>query len=136
MRTYDASTGVWENMWWQSANFISALADFSALDADYKPIYYSTFASTYSNAPNSFGYAGFLDDYYDDEGWWALAWLNIYDLTGDADYLNLAISIFKDIQGGLTTPCGGGSIWWSKDKAYIASIANGRFTYAFYNDLL
>lgn len=134
MRTYDASTGVWENMWWESANFISGLADFSALDAAYKPIYYSTFASTYSNAPASFGYPGFLDEYYDDEGWWALAWLNIYDLTGDADYLNLAISIFHDIQGGLTTPCGGG-IWWDKDKSYIASIANGRFTYGLYDDL-
>jgi predicted alpha-1,6-mannanase (GH76 family) len=103
---------------------ISALADFSALDASYKPIYYSTFANTYRNAPISQGAPNFLNGYYDDEGWWGLAWLNIYDLTQDNDYLNLATVIFNDIQGGWPTPCGGG-IWWNKNETYIASIANG-----------
>ena len=133
MRTYDASTGVWDNMWWESANLISGLADFSALDSSYEPIYFSTFASTYNNAPSTQGNPNFLNEYYDDEGWWALAWLNIYDLTQDTDYLNLAILIFNDIQGGWTTPCGGG-IWWEKDKSYIASIANGRFLYTAFHD--
>lgn len=124
MRSYNATTGLWENTWWESANMISALADFSALDASYGAIYYSTYSTTYNNAPKSQGYPNFLDEYYDDEGWWGLAWLNIYDLTQDSDYLNLAILLFNDMHGGLTTPCGGG-IWWDKDKSYIASIANG-----------
>ncbi|EEA20142.1 hypothetical protein PMAA_040030 [Talaromyces marneffei ATCC 18224] len=38
------------------------------------------------------------------------------------DYLNLAISIYNDISGGLDTPCGG--LYWSKTETYIASIAN------------
>jgi predicted alpha-1,6-mannanase (GH76 family) len=133
MRTYNATTGVWDNMWWESANLISALADFSALDASYEPIYYSTYASTYSNAPTSQGFPNFLDEYYDDEGWWGLAWLNIYDLTNKNDYLTLATSIFKDMEGGWTTPCGGG-IWWEKNKSYIASIANGLFLFSFCRD--
>ena len=99
MRSYNSSTGVWENYWWQAANLMSALADFSALDLSYAPIYESTYASTYSNASSTFGYHGFLDDYYDDEGWWGLAWVNVYDLTQNSDYLNLAISIFNDMQG-------------------------------------
>ena len=56
------------------------------------------------------GYSGFINDYYDDEGWWALAWIAAYDLTQNDDYLNMAISIFNDMAGGWTTPCGGG-IW-------------------------
>lgn len=126
MRSYDSSTGIWENDWWESANMMSALADFSALDSSYASIYYSTYATTYNNAPSVFGYTNFQDEYYDDEGWWALAWLNVYDLTQDSDYLNLAISLFNDIKGGLTTPCGGG-IWWDKDKSYIASISNALY---------
>lgn len=124
MRSYDASSGIWGNLWWESANMISALADLSAQDASYEPIHYSTFANTYKNAPTSQGNPNFLNEFYDDEGWWGLAWLNIYDLTGDIDYLNQAIVIFGDITGGWTTPCGGG-IWWSKDRDYIASISNG-----------
>ena len=40
---------------------------------------------------------GFLNNYYDDEGWWALGWIAAFDLTQDADYLNIAISIFNDV---------------------------------------
>lgn len=103
---------------------MSAFADLATLDPDYGSIYSHIFASTYANAPSSQGHANFLDDYYDDEGWWGLAWLNVYRLTNDADYLNAAITIFDDMRGGWTTPCGGG-IYWEKSATYIASIANG-----------
>jgi predicted alpha-1,6-mannanase (GH76 family) len=124
MRWYSASTGVWSDYWWQSANMMSALADLSQLDSSYNGTHFNTYASTYANANQQFGYQNFIDDYYDDEGWWGLAWLNVYDLTKNPNYLNLAISLFNDIHNtGESTPCGG--VWWSKDKNYIASIANG-----------
>ena len=69
------------------------------------------------------GYTGFINDYYDDEGWWALAWIRAYDVTGNNDYLNMAESIFSDMQGGVNGTCGGG-IWWSKDRTYKNAIAN------------
>lgn len=69
------------------------------------------------------GFPGFINDYYDDEGWWALAWVRAYDVTGDASYLSMAESIFADMEGGVNGTCGGG-IWWSKDRTYKNAIAN------------
>lgn len=63
------------------------------------------------------GFSGFINNYYDDEGWWALAWVKAYDVTGNAQYLDMAESIFADMQGGVNGTCGGG-IWWSKDRKY------------------
>lgn len=63
------------------------------------------------------GFSGFINNYYDDEGWWALAWVKAYDVTGNMEYLNMAESIFADMQGGVNGTCGGG-IWWSKDRKY------------------
>ena len=39
----------------------------------------------------------FLNDYYDDEGWWTLTWIKAYDLTGNTEYLNAAKTIFADM---------------------------------------
>lgn len=73
---------------------------------------------------NDRAFKGFINDYYDDEGWWALAWIRAYDVTNNLDYLNMAITIVNDMSGGYSsTPCGGG-IWWSKDKQYKNAIAN------------
>ncbi|KAH8900040.1 Six-hairpin glycosidase [Thozetella sp. PMI_491] len=69
------------------------------------------------------GFKNFLNDYYDDEGWWALALIHSWDVTKNNDYLNMAKSIFADMQNGTDTTCGGG-IWWSKDRGYKNAIAN------------
>jgi predicted alpha-1,6-mannanase (GH76 family) len=58
----------------------------------------------------------------DDEGWWAMAWIRAYDVTGNSTYLQTASTIFEDIRHGTGSKCGG--IWWSKDKDYVASISN------------
>nr|OQO20348.1 hypothetical protein B0A51_12012 [Rachicladosporium sp. CCFEE 5018] len=69
---------------------------------------------------------GFLNDYYDDEGWWALAWIAVYDVTGNRQYLETAESIFDDMAKSFdTTPCGG--IWWDKAHTYVNAIANELF---------
>ncbi|KAG8167210.1 hypothetical protein KVR01_002899 [Diaporthe batatas] len=69
------------------------------------------------------GFSGFLNNYYDDEGWWALAWVRAFDVTGNAQYLDMAESIFADMQGGVNGTCGGG-IWWNKQRTYKNAIAN------------
>ncbi|KAI7358308.1 Six-hairpin glycosidase [Hortaea werneckii] len=70
--------------------------------------------------------SGFLNDYYDDEGWWALAWIAAYDVTHNPEYLSEAESIFEDMKDAYgTTPCGG--LWWDKPHTYVNAIANELF---------
>ena len=118
---YDSGTGLFSTTgWWNSANGITALADFMAATKTtaYEPRLTTTFQNNKS--------ASFLNHFYDDEGWWALAWIRAYDLTHDADYLAMAKTIFADMAGGWDATCGGG-IWWSKDRTYKNAIANELF---------
>ncbi|KAJ5217425.1 hypothetical protein N7468_010433 [Penicillium chermesinum] len=123
MRSYGTSNaGLWgKDDWWQSGIALTLLADISSLDSSYNGTHFDTFATTYSEAPGYGGYTGFIDDYCDDEGWWAMGWLAAYDLTQNPDYLNLAISIYNDISNNKAS-CGG--IIWEKGGNYLASIAN------------
>jgi len=77
--------------------------------------------------------SGFLNDYYDDEGWWALAWIAAYDATGNGEYLSQAEQIFADMYSvfgktNCSTNSGGtGGIWWDKSHSYVNAIANELF---------
>ena len=69
----------------------------------------------------------FLNEYYDDEGWWALGWAGAYELTHEARYLEMAELIFADMAGGWDDTICGGGIWWKKPKQYKNAIANELF---------
>jgi predicted alpha-1,6-mannanase (GH76 family) len=69
---------------------------------------------------------GFLNGFYDDEGWWALAWLDVYDVTKEKAHLTAAVDIFSDmVSTGYNATCGG--IWWNKKRDYNAAISNELF---------
>ncbi len=118
---YNPSTGLWNTMgWWNSANALETTIDYSAF----------TNSLTYrTNILNTFEknkQKNFLNEFYDDEGWWALAWIKAYDLTREARYLEMAKTIFQDMSGGWDKVCGGG-IWWNKERKYKNAIANELF---------
>lgn len=118
---YDPATGLWKTTgWWNSANALEAVIDYSALTGDqtYRPDIANTFERHQAK--------GFLNRYYDDEGWWGLTWVKAYDLTHDLRYLGMAKRIFADMTGGWDETFGGG-IWWSKDRRYKNAIANELF---------
>ncbi len=120
---YTEETGLYKTTgWWNSANALTVLANYSRLAKT--NTYYPVFANSLQQAPHK--YAGFLNPYYDDEGWWALAWIDAYDLTHKREYLETAQAIFTDMTGGWDGTCGGG-IWWSKERKYKAAIANELF---------
>ena len=120
---YTPSTGLYQTMgWWNSANAITVLADYEQVSNSTK--YNSVFANTFIAAQKS--HRAFLNNFYDDEGWWALAWIDAYDVTHEPQYLSMAESIFADMAASWDNTCGGG-IWWSKDKHYKNAIANELF---------
>lgn len=120
---YDTETGLFRGTgWWNSANGMTALADASRALRTQE--FDSLFANTLIKAQTRFPL--FRNEFYDDEGWWALAWIDIFELRHDARYLQMAESIFADMTGGWSDTCGGG-IWWKKDKHYKNAIANELF---------
>jgi predicted alpha-1,6-mannanase (GH76 family) len=124
---YVPETGIYRTTgWWNSANAITALANYSrvAKTQEYIPIFANTLEKA-QTGPD--GAAGFLNKYYDDEGWWALAWIDVYDLTGEEKYLSQAWAIFKDMQLGWEDETCGGGVWWSKDKKDKNAIENELF---------
>lgn len=68
---------------------------------------------------------GFTNGYYDDEGWWALAWLKAYDNTHQQLYLQAAIDLFEDMTTGYNATCGG--LWWDKNHSSNGAIENELF---------
>jgi predicted alpha-1,6-mannanase (GH76 family) len=120
---FDPATGLYTATgWWNSANAVTTLADYSRVTGDnqYEGVFPDVFSAAQHKSP------GFLNNFYDDEGWWALAWIDVYDLNHQQRYLRMAASIFDDMANGWDDTCSGG-IWWSKDRKYKNAIANELF---------
>jgi predicted alpha-1,6-mannanase (GH76 family) len=126
---YDPSTGLYKTTgWWNSANAITVLVDYARISRsnEYNSVFLNTFTAAQKTTEGQRTRAGFINKYLDDEGWWALAWIDAYDLTKNRDYLAMAESIFADMAKEWDDTCGGG-IWWSKDRNYKNAIANELF---------
>ena len=116
-----SSNGLWDTTgWWNAANCVEAVENEIIANND------STRLSVLQQTFNQNAGGNFLNNYYDDEGWWANAWIRAYDLTGNDAYLSMAKTIFADMTGGWDDHCGGG-IWWSKDRTYKNAIPNELF---------
>ena len=153
---YNQRSGLWDTTgWWNSANALTMLADFTTLDPALNDTIQNVIENTFVQAqqtnsqivkfmtPHSvesycsqqlsvglgrnpnFQNRGFLNQYYDDEGWWALAWLRVYDNTHQLKYLNAAQDIFEDMKTGWGATCGG--LWWDKIHSYSGAVENELF---------
>jgi predicted alpha-1,6-mannanase (GH76 family) len=118
---YSPQTGLWRTTgWWNAANLLTTLVDYSRVSHfnQYRSLIPQTYAANKDK--------GFLNEFYDDEGWWALAWIDAYDLTGEPAYLKTAQAIFQDMTGGWDNVCGGG-VYWKKNRRYKNAIPNELF---------
>ncbi len=120
-------SGLWDTTgWWNAANCVEALENviFANNDRQYLTVLTNTFNLNKSG--------NFLNSYYDDEGWWANAWIRAYDLTGNTNFLSMAKTIFADLTTGwdtTNTVCPGG-VWWNKSHSYKNAIPNELFLLA------
>jgi predicted alpha-1,6-mannanase (GH76 family) len=122
-RWYDRRTGLWRGTgWWNSANALTALIGYIELTGD--PAYTGVLGTTFIAAQRTHG--RFINSFYDDNAWWALAWIAAYDLTRDERYLDVARTIFVFNVGGWQAATGGGMIWHRK-STYKNAITNELF---------
>lgn len=122
-RWYRPGTGLWESTgWWNAANALTAVIRYTRVTGDdsYRPVLPATFTAAQLRHP------GFINTYFDDNQWWALAWVAAYDLTADERYLAAARAIFAAALGGWDATCGGG-LWWNEDRRYKNAITNELF---------
>ena len=121
---YDSTNGLWNSTgWWNAANCMEAVEN--AVFVNNSRQYLTVISNTF--AKNSGG--DFLDNYYDDDGWWANAWIRAFDETGNSSYLNMAQTIFNTMTNGWDNHCGGG-LWWNTSNTSKGSIENCLFMLA------
>jgi predicted alpha-1,6-mannanase (GH76 family) len=124
MRSYDPSTGLWKTTnWWNAANILTGLMDLDLEDHSHG--YAAVAANTWKQGVSQQD-GNFTNQYLDDTGWWGLAWLRAYDLTGERRYLDTAVDDANAIWAYHDDHCGGG-IYWNRDKQVKNSITNELF---------
>jgi len=109
--------------WWNAANCLEALETVAAADNELQ------YLGVLSNTFNLNSSGNFIDGYYDDNGWWASAWIRAFDLTGNTNFLNMAKTIFDFNTNGWDTTTAGcpGGIWWNTTHTYKNAIPNELF---------
>jgi predicted alpha-1,6-mannanase (GH76 family) len=127
---YSPRTGLWKTTgWWNSANALTAVIRYTKSTGDRS--YLEVVENTFTRAQRGFVKVqrrkpGFINDFFDDNLWWALAWVAAFDLTGEARYRAAAQAIFAHSLSGWDDTCGGG-LWWNEKRDYKNAITNELF---------
>jgi predicted alpha-1,6-mannanase (GH76 family) len=121
LQSLNPQTGIIGSSWWQGAVALSAVETYQQVtgDTSYSAVIADAFRRNKSGA--------FENQADDDTAWWALAWLQAYDITGSRQYLAMAETDADYIHQAWDSTCGGG-VWWVRTPlAYKNAIANELF---------
>ncbi len=100
--------------YWPQAHALDVMVD--AYERSNDNLYKATISSWYEGIKSKNGNT-FLNVYYDDMEWNALAMLRAYNATHDERFKIASQEVWTDIQTGWNTNAGGG-ISWKKDQPY------------------
>jgi len=120
---------------WENAVAQSSVEAYTQATGD--DSYLSEIAATYSEYlngnPRSGDFPDFEDEYVDDTGWWGVAWLEAYLITGDSGYLKVAEAdasfMYDNGWNTDSSVCGGsgGVYWYIPDQSTGVAIPNELF---------
>jgi predicted alpha-1,6-mannanase (GH76 family) len=118
---YSENTGLIGSSWWQAAVALSTVEAYAQATGD------NSYDAAILSAFELHSGGDFEDDSDDDTAWWALVWLQAYDITHVSAYLSMAETEADYIHGGWDSACGGG-IWWQRNPGYYKNaISNELF---------
>jgi hypothetical protein len=134
MYSYDPNTAYWPSSWWNSAVALATVIDYMRQTGDTRYLwivdrtYQVDRVSFPAGARSSDPIDGdFISRATDDAEWWALAWVDAYDLTHDQKYLNEAATIATYVNGLWDTGTCGGGVWWDRERTYKNAVTNGLY---------
>ncbi|MFC7490408.1 MULTISPECIES: GH92 family glycosyl hydrolase [unclassified Knoellia] len=133
MESYDPEKAWFPSSWWNSAVALETVGDYMQRTGDRQ--YLDEMDRTFERNKGVFPagelsgdplLGNFTSRAIDDSEWWALTWLQAYDLTKDRKYLDMAVTIGNYVQGYWDTTCGGG-VWWDAEKTYKNAVTTGLY---------
>ncbi|ADB31731.1 glycoside hydrolase family 76 [Kribbella flavida DSM 17836] len=131
MSSYEPVKAWFPSSWWNSAVALQTIGDYMERTGDRR--YLPQLDNTFEKAKGVFpaGYlsgdpllGNFTSRAIDDSEWWALTWIQTYDLTKNPKYLAMAVTIAEYVEDYWDNTCGGG-VWWDAERTYKNAVTNG-----------
>jgi predicted alpha-1,6-mannanase (GH76 family) len=118
---YSENTGLIGSSWWQAAVALSTVEAYAQATGD------NSYDATIASAFELHSGGDFENESDDDTAWWALVWLQAYDITHVSAYRSMAETDADYIHEAWGRSCGGG-IWWQRTSGYYKNaISNELF---------
>jgi len=132
MSSYDPGKAWFPASWWNSAVALQTVADYMQRTGDRR--YLGQLDNTFEKDKGVFPpgvlsgdplLGNFTSRAIDDSEWWALTWLQAYDLTRNPKYRDMAVTIANYVYGYWDDSSCGGGVWWNAERTYKNAVTNG-----------